>query len=88
MKYGADLRIDKNYIKKIKFVSTLDNGPHAYFDINLKTFCDKNLTGSTSDTPTYIYNKFAYNIGDLIIRNSLDIDSSNRLKSQSLRILS
>ena len=88
MKYGADLRIDKNYIKKIKFVPTLDNGPHAYFDVNLKTFCDKNLTGSTTAIPAYIYNKFAYNIGDLIIRNSLDIDSSNRLKSQSLRISS
>lgn len=88
MKYGADLRIDQNYIKKIKLIPTLDNGPHAYFDINLKTFCDKNLTGSTSDTPAYIYNKFVYNVGDVVIKNSLDIDSSNRLKSQSLRILS
>jgi hypothetical protein len=88
MKYGADLRIEKNYIKKIELIPKLDNGPHAYFDINLKTFCDKNLTGSTSDTPAYIYNKFVYNIGDVVIKNSLDIDSSDRLKSQSLRILS
>ena len=88
MKYGASLRIEKEEIKKIKFKPPLDNGPHAYFDINLKTFCDKNLTPSTSDVPKYIYNKFSYNIGDVVIKNSLDIDSNNRLKSQSLRILS
>lgn len=88
MKYGASLRIEKDQIKKVKFKPSLDNGPHAYFDINLKTFCDKDLTSSTPDTPKYIYNKFTYNIGDVVIKNSLDIDSSNRLKSQSLRILS
>ena len=88
MKYGADLRIEKNYTKKIKFIPLLDNGPHAYFDINIKTLCDKDLTASTSAVPSYIYNKFEYNIGDVVIKNSLDIDSQNRLLSQSLRILS
>jgi hypothetical protein len=88
MKYGSSLKIDKQKIKKIKFKPALANGPHAYFDIGMKTFCDKNLAPSTEDTPTYIYNKFQYNIGDVVIRNSLDIDSDNRLKSQSLRILS
>lgn len=88
MKYGSDLRIEKNEKKKIKFIPLLDNGPHAYFDINMKTLCDKDLTASTSAVPSYIYNKFAYNIGDVVIKNSLDIDSQDRLKSQSLRILS
>jgi len=86
-KYSANLRIEPQQIKKIKFNKTLPNGAHAYFDLNHKTFCPKNTRPSTERFPSYIYNKFEYTVGDIVIKNSLDINN-NKLKSQSLRVFS
>ncbi len=85
-KYGANLRVDSGQIKTIKFKQQLANGPHAYFDINKKTYCPKITTPSTDRVKSYIYNKFEYNIGDVVIKNSIDM--GNTIKSQSLRIYS
>lgn len=85
-KYGANLRVESGQIKKIKLKKPLANGPHAYFDINQKTYCPKTTTPSTDRVKSYIYNNFEYNIGDVVIKNS--VDRGNSVKSQSLRAYS
>jgi hypothetical protein len=86
-KYAANLRIENNQIRKVKMSTLLPNGPHAYFDINHKTFCAKTAIPSTDRVKSYIYNNFEYKVGDITIKNSID-KTDNTIRSQSLRIFS
>ena len=68
-KYSTSLKIPKNTNTRIKFNKKLEQGAQGYFNLGVKSFCDKNAPSGPGSPG--LYNNFIAEVGNIKIQTDI-----------------